>query len=76
MGGGSTYCLLLKNLTPIDTEAELKSPEELWTGRPTDLCYLRTFGCVAFVYIPTAKRGKLNKTSFKGVFVRYSQTAR
>jgi hypothetical protein len=66
----------LKNLTPIDTEAELKSPEELWTGRPTDLGHLRTFGCVAFVHIPTAKRGKLDKTSFKGVFVGYSQTAR
>jgi hypothetical protein len=63
----------LKNLTPVDT---LKSPEELWTGRPLDLRHLRTFGCVAFVYILTAKREKLEKTSFKGVFVGYSQTAR
>jgi hypothetical protein len=66
----------LKNLTPIGTDAGLKSPEELWTGRSLDLSHLRTFGCVAFVHIPTAKRGKLDKTSFKGVFVRYSQTVR
>jgi hypothetical protein len=66
----------LKNLTPIGTDAGLKSPEELWTGRSLDLSHFRTFGCVAFVHIPTAKRGKLDKTSFKGVFVRYSQTAR
>jgi hypothetical protein len=64
----------LKNLTPVDTGA--KSPEELWTGRSPDLGHLRIFGCVAFVYIPTAKREKLEKTSFKGVFVGYSQTAR
>jgi hypothetical protein len=66
----------LKNLTPTNTDAGLKSPEELWTGRSLDLGHLRIFGCVAFVYVPTAKRGKLNKTSFKGVFVRYSQTVR
>jgi hypothetical protein len=64
----------LKNLTLADTGS--KSPEELWTGRSPDLGYLRTFGCVAFVYVPTAKREKLEKTSFKGVFVGYSQTAR
>jgi hypothetical protein len=60
----------LKDLTPVDIG--LKSPEELWTGRSPDLGYLRTFGYVTFIYIPTAKRGKLDKTSFKCVFVRYS----
>jgi hypothetical protein len=66
----------LKNLTPTNTDAGLKSPEELWTGRLLDLGHLRIFGCVAFVHVPTAKRGKLDKTSFKGVFVGYSQTIR
>jgi hypothetical protein len=66
----------LKNLTPTDTDIGLKSAEELWTGRSLDLSHLRTFGCVVFVYIPIVKRGKLDKTSLKGVFVRYSQTVR
>jgi hypothetical protein len=66
----------LKNLILTNTDAVLKSPEELWTGRSLDLGHLRIFGCIAFVYVPTAKREKLDKTSFKGVFVRYSQTVR
>jgi hypothetical protein len=66
----------LKNLTLTNTDAGLKSPEELWTGRSLNLGHLRTFGCVAFIHVPIAKRGKLDKTSFKGVFVRYSQTVR
>jgi hypothetical protein len=66
----------LKNLTLTNTDAGLKSPEELWTGRSLNLGHLRTFGCVAFIHVPIAKRGKLDKTSFKGVFVGYSQTVR
>jgi hypothetical protein len=66
----------LKNLTPTDTDVGLKSAKELWTGRSLDLSHLRTFGCVVFVYIPTVKRVKLDKTSFKGMFVGYSQTTR
>lgn len=70
-----TACYL-NNLTPTDTKAGRKSPEELWTGRIPDLGHLRTFGCIVFVHVPIAKREKLDKTSFKGIFVGYSQTVR
>ena len=70
-----TACYL-KNLTPIDTNKGPQSPEKLWTDRSPDLGHLRTFGCAVFVHTPSVKRDKLDKTSFKGVFVGYSQTAR
>jgi len=63
-----TACYL-KNLTPREVS---RSPQELWTGRVPDLSHLRTFGCIAYVYMPTEKRGKLDQTAFKGVFVGYS----
>lgn len=66
----------LKNLTPMNTDRGPKSPDELWTGKRPRLSHLRVFGCIAFAYLPPAKRDKLDKTSFKGVFVGYSQTAR
>jgi hypothetical protein len=66
----------LKNLTPMDTDRGLKSSDELWTGERPRLSHLRTFGCIAFVHLPSVKRDKLDKTSFKGIFVGYSQTAR
>jgi hypothetical protein len=70
-----TACYL-KNLTPMDTPRGPKSPDELWTGERPQLDHLRIFGCVAFAYLPPTQRDKLGKTSFKGVFVGYSQTAR
>lgn len=66
----------LKNLTPMDTDEGPKSPEEIWTGKKPGLGHLRTFGCAAYVYVPAAKRDKLDKTAFKGIFVGYSQTTR
>ena len=67
-----TACYL-KNLTPDEGR---ESPQELWIGRVLNLGHLRTFGCIAYVHVPPEKRGKLDQTSFKGVFVRYSQTTR
>jgi hypothetical protein len=66
----------LKNLIPMDTDRGPKSPDELWTGNRPRLSHLRAFGCVTFVHLPSAKRDKLEKTSFKGIFVGYSQTVR
>ena len=35
----------------------MKTPEEMWTGRPADYSKLRIFGCPAYAYV---KDGKLN----------------
>jgi transposase InsO family protein len=57
----------LRNLTPL--EDEKKSPKELWTSRPQNIGHLRVFGCVAYAYIPAARRAKLQPTAAKGIFV-------
>jgi hypothetical protein len=66
----------LKNLTPFDTDDGPRSPEQLWAGKAIGLTHLRAFGCVAYAHIAAAKRGKLDQTALKGVFVGYAQTRR
>lgn len=39
----------LMNRSPYSS-VELKTPQELWTGKPSDLTYVREFGCVAYVH--------------------------
>lgn len=48
-----------------------KSPVELWFGRKMDVCKLRAFGSVCYVFIEDHKRAKTQKKSKKGIFVGY-----
>ena len=47
---------------------DLKTPEEMWSGKPHELGNLRTFGCAAFAH---QKDDKLSLRSRKCVFLGY-----
>jgi len=62
----STGCYLV-NRSP-NTSIQCKTPEEVWSGKPTDYSNLRVFGCPAYVHV---NEGKLEARAKKGVFVGY-----
>jgi len=62
----STTCYLV-NCSP-NTSIECKTPEEVWSGKPTDYSNLRVFGCLAYVHV---NERKLEERAKKGVFVGY-----
>ena len=55
----------LVNRSPSRT-LDLKTPEEIWSGKPPELGNLRTFGCAAFAH---QKDAKLSPRSRKCVFL-------
>ena len=47
-----------------------KTPHEVFTGVKPDVAHLRTFGCVAYVYVPKEQRShKLQARSRKGIYL-------
>lgn len=52
------------------------TPEEMWSGRNTDLKRLRVFGCTCWVHVPKQKRKKFDPKSEKGIFVGYSEVSK
>ena len=59
----------LWNWTPTRALKEKKMPYEKWYGRKADLSHFRVFSCMAYAYIPDAKRkGKLSKKVKKTTF--------
>ena len=46
----------------------LRTPIELWIGKPADYSNIRVFGCFAYAQI---KQGKLEPRALKGVFIGY-----
>ena len=47
-------------------------PLQLLTGTPVKLSHLVTFGCPAYVHIPSHQRRKLEDKAFEGIMVGYS----
>lgn len=62
----ATACYLI-NRCP-STAIGLKTPQELWTGKPPDLSNLKVFGCTAFAHV---KEGKLDPRAKKCIFLGY-----
>lgn len=50
---------------------EMKTPEEVWSGRRPSVSHLRIFGCKAFSLIPKQLRHKLEATLKEGIMVGY-----
>jgi hypothetical protein len=46
-------------------------PEEAWTGKKVNYCFLNTFGCEAFVHIDKENRTMLEEKSKKCTFIGY-----
>lgn len=50
------------------TAINLKTPMEMWNGKPPDYSYLKVFGCLAYVHI---KQDNLDARDMKCVFIGY-----
>ena len=48
----------------------LKTPEEIWSGKPPHLSRMKIFGCVAYAHV---KKGKLEPKAIKGIFIGYPE---
>lgn len=53
-----------------------KIPFELWMGEKTDISYLRTFGCRAYMLDKSPGKGKFDARSKECIFVGYSKEAK
>eukprot|EP00253_Pinus_taeda_P004464 PITA_04464 len=49
-----------------------KTHEEVWSGRKPKISHLKVFGSIAYVWIPAAKRSKLDSKSQKLMMTGYS----
>ena len=59
------------NRTPVCSK-KWKTPLELWSGKLPDVHYFKTFGCLAWVYIPKElRKDKLSGQSMKMTFIGY-----
>ena len=61
----------LLNRSPTHT-VKGKTPEEVWSGRKPKISHLKVFGSIAYVWIPTAKRSKLDSKSQKLMMTGYN----
>ena len=66
-GEAATTAVYLINRSP-SSAINLKTPEELWTGRAPNLKHLRVFGCACYAH---QSEGKLEPRALKGVFLGY-----
>jgi len=53
-----------------------KTPFEAWSGRKPNISHLRVFGCVAFSFVVSEKRKKLDQKVEKCIFVGYESQHR
>jgi hypothetical protein len=53
-----------------------KTPEEMFTGKKSEISHLKIFGCPVFVHIPKEKRTKLDPSGNKGIFVGYYEVSK
>jgi hypothetical protein len=66
----------VRNRLPRRYDNRIATPEEMWTGKKTYLGHLRVFGCVAYTHVAKERRGKLDETARRGIFVGYTPTTR
>ena len=65
----STACYVYNRLP--NAPLKCKSPHELWYSRKPDLSNLSVFGCVAYAFVPAAKRKKFDNRTEKMRFLGY-----
>jgi len=53
-----------------------KTPEEVFTGKKSDVSHFRIFGSPLYFQVPKEKRSKLEASGKKGTFVGYSETSK
>jgi hypothetical protein len=67
--------LLLTSLLDVKHD-ELRTPEEMFTGKKPEVSHLKIFGCPVFIHIPKEKRNKLEPSGKKGIFVGYCEVSK
>lgn len=65
-----TACYVV-NRSP-STAIELKTPMEMWTGKPTDYSHLHAFECPVYVMYNAQERTKLDPKSRRCIFLGYA----
>ncbi|GBN77035.1 Retrovirus-related Pol polyprotein from transposon TNT 1-94 [Araneus ventricosus] len=55
---------------------EGKTPMEIWSGHKLSIRHCRTFGSLAYVYVPTVNRNKLQPKAKIGILVGYAVNRR
>ena len=65
-----TACYLI-NRSP-STAINLKTPMEMWSGKPSDYSSLHVFGCPVYVMYNNQERTKLDPKSRKCIFLGYA----
>ena len=60
----------LKNRSPTKALHDI-TPEQAWTGKKPSVGHLRSFGCKAYVHVPTQHRSKLDSKTLECVFTGY-----
>ena len=50
----------------------MKTPKEMWTGRPTDYSVLKVFGCPSYAHVIDVKDEKLDSRAKKCIFLGYA----
>jgi hypothetical protein len=55
---------------------ELKTPEEMFTGKKPEVSHLKIFACLVFIHILKEKRNKMEPLGKKGVFVGYCEVSK
>ncbi|GKV30830.1 hypothetical protein SLEP1_g39605 [Rubroshorea leprosula] len=65
----NTACYLINRSPTISLK--MKTPEEVWSGKPANYSFLRVFGCDAYVWVPKEKRTKVDKNSKRCIFLGY-----
>ena len=53
-----------------------KTPEEMFTGKKTEIGHFRIFGCLTYFHVPFEKRTKLEPIAEKGIFVGNDETSK
>lgn len=66
----SIACHLVNHSPTVSLQ--YKTPEEVWSKKPADYSYLRTFGCDAYVWVPKEQITILDARSKNYIFLSYA----
>ncbi|GKA37244.1 pol polyprotein [Tanacetum coccineum] len=73
LGHGEAILTATYLLNKIPRKEKEETPYELWMGRKPSYQYLRVWGCLAKVVMPTPKAQKIGPKSVDCIFIRYAK---
>ena len=74
-GDAIAYSVYILNRIPIKIIKD-RFPQQVWSGKCSNISHLRIFGCVAYAHVPEELRRKLDDRSQKCIFVGYSEESK